>query len=120
MLWPGGYRNPATKGTFLSSYHGDILMEFRQAIAERCGSGRIEPLWPPVCAVRCQRQHERPAFSVIFVGFGLSELSFPGSFAATARHQLHSRDDPGWFPEIISGKGECVTPGALFSTSGQQ
>jgi hypothetical protein len=24
------YRNPAKKGTFLSSYHGDILMEFRQ------------------------------------------------------------------------------------------
>jgi hypothetical protein len=30
MLWPGCYRNPAQKGTFLSSYHGDILMEFRQ------------------------------------------------------------------------------------------
>src|SRR3954470_2101143 len=30
MLWPGCYRNPATKGTFLSSYHGDILTEFRQ------------------------------------------------------------------------------------------
>ena len=29
MLWPGCYRNPASKGTFLSSYHGDILMEFR-------------------------------------------------------------------------------------------
>ena len=29
MLWPGCYRNPAPKGTFLSSYHGDILMEFR-------------------------------------------------------------------------------------------
>ena len=30
MLWPGCYRNPASMGTFLSSYHGDILMEFRQ------------------------------------------------------------------------------------------
>jgi hypothetical protein len=28
-------RNPAQKGTFLSSYHGDILMEFRQ-IHFRC------------------------------------------------------------------------------------
>ena len=29
MLWQGCYRNPAKKGTFLSSYQGDILMEFR-------------------------------------------------------------------------------------------
>ena len=29
MLWPGCYRNPASMGTFLSSYQGDILMEFR-------------------------------------------------------------------------------------------
>jgi hypothetical protein len=29
MLWPGCYRIPAQKGTFLSSYKGNILMEFR-------------------------------------------------------------------------------------------
>jgi hypothetical protein len=34
MLWPGCYRNPASMGTFLSSYHGDILMEFRQGTNE--------------------------------------------------------------------------------------
>ena len=32
MLWQGCYRNPAKKGTFLSSYQGDILMEFRQLV----------------------------------------------------------------------------------------
>jgi alpha-D-xyloside xylohydrolase len=31
MLWRSCYRNPAQKGTFLSSYDGDILMEFRHS-----------------------------------------------------------------------------------------
>ena len=31
MLWPGCYRTHAPKGTFLSSYQGDILMEFRHS-----------------------------------------------------------------------------------------
>ncbi len=34
MLWQGCYRNPAKKGTFLSSYQGDILMEFRQRFGQ--------------------------------------------------------------------------------------
>lgn len=29
MLLAGCFRNPAAMGTFLSSYDGDILMEFR-------------------------------------------------------------------------------------------
>ena len=36
MLWQGCYRNPAKKGTFLSSYQGDILMEFRQLENRTC------------------------------------------------------------------------------------
>ena len=35
MLWLGCYRNPAKKGTFLSSYYGDILMEFRHQAEPR-------------------------------------------------------------------------------------
>ena len=30
------YRNPAQKGTFLSSYYGDILMEFRHVEISFC------------------------------------------------------------------------------------
>jgi len=30
LLWPGCYPNPGSRGTFESSYQGDILMEFRQ------------------------------------------------------------------------------------------
>ncbi len=40
MLWQGCYRNPAKKGTFLSSYQGDILMEFRHYQQPRLPSPR--------------------------------------------------------------------------------
>jgi len=40
MLWQGCYRNPAQKGTFLSSYYGDILMEFRQPRKQKTGKNR--------------------------------------------------------------------------------
>ena len=35
IVWPGCYRNPTRKGTFLSSYLGDILIEFRHCRFEQ-------------------------------------------------------------------------------------
>jgi hypothetical protein len=45
-LWRSCYRNPAQKGTFLSSYDGDILMEFRHFPKNACEFFHDKAIFP--------------------------------------------------------------------------